>query len=676
MGAGLDLAARRKDGTEFPVDISLSAIATDEGMLISAAVRDVSERKLYESLLQSAPDAIVVVDATGTIRLVNRQVETLFGYHRTELLGRSVDMLVPLRVKDMHPQRRAGYTHDPRTRPMGAGLDLSARRKDGSEFPVDISLSAIQTKEGTLVSAAIRDISERKVAEERNRLAAIVDASTDAIVGQTVDGVITSWNPAAERLYGYTASEAIGRSTAMVYPPEGDELARTLETLRRGERIEGLEATRVGKDGAHIDVLVSVSPIRDEQGRIVGIASISRDMTEKFAAARQRERLEAELQQSQRLESVGQLAGGIAHDFNNLIAVILNYATFVSEELDDRPKLKEDVEEIHRAAERAAALTRQLLIFSRRELPHPEVIDLNSVVGDMRKLLQRTIGEHIELVTRTADDLWSVTADRGQIEQVIMNLAVNARDAMPQGGRLVIETSMSLLDEEYVAAYVALAPGRYVRLTVADTGTGMTPEVADRAFEPFFSTKPKGKGTGLGLATVYGIVNQSGGKVSLYSEPARGTSVTIHLPATASATSAATQVVPKEQLQGHGEHVLLVEDEAAVRVAARRILQGHGYSVFDAPTPAAAIQAASDPARRIDLVLTDVVMPEMSGLELAARLKEQRPSLRVIYMSGYPQEVITHQGLVTSELELIEKPFTREALLRAVAGALARDRLG
>ena len=681
MGAGLELSGRRKDGTEFPVDISLSSIKTDEGLLVSAALRDVTDRKrvedrnrLFQSLLEAAPDAIVVVDAKGEIRLVNRQLEVLFGYTREELLGKSVDLLVPDRVRGIHPGHRSKYVADRRTRPMGARLDLSARRKDGTEFPVDISLSSVETSEGILVSAALRDVSDLKRAEERNRLAAIVDSSSDAIFAKTLEGTITSWNPAAERIYGWSALEAIGRSVAMIYPSDReDELISTLQRVRAGERVEGLQTVRMHRSGVLIDMVVSMSPIRDERGNIVGAASIGRDITDQLAATKQRQRLETELQQSQRLESVGQLAGGIAHDFNNLIAVVMNYATFVADELEDRPALREDVEEIRRAGERAAALTRQLLIFSRREVAHPELLDINSVVSDMRKLMERTIGEHIELLTNTATELWPVLVDRGQLEQVLMNLSVNARDAMQHGGRLLIETSNAQLDEDFVAVLPGLAPGQYVRLAVSDSGEGMTRQVADRAFEPFFTTKPKGQGTGLGLATVYGIVSQAGGKVGIYSEVGRGTTVSIHLPAAETEVRALASVQTSEQLQGHGESVLLVEDEPGVRGAARRILGRGGYAVLEAETPAAALALIGDRDRPIALVLTDVVMPEMSGMELVRRIRVQRPDVPVLFMSGYPQEVIAQQGLAPSDMRLLEKPFTRAALLAAVGAALVRS---
>ena len=673
------LEIRRKDGTTFPLDLSLTPTPGPGGAgLYSMTIRDLDARKrveergrLFELLLEAAPDAIVVVDTRGEIRLINRQLEVLFGYRRDELIGKSVDVLVPDQMREVHRRHRGTYVTDPHTRPMDSGLDLSARRKDGTEFPVDISLSTVETSEGILVSAAVRDLTDVKRAEGRNRLAAIVDSSNDAIYAKTLEGIITSWNPAAERIHGWTADEAIGQGVAMLYPPDRAEEHRSiLAGVRAGDRVDGLETVRLHKSGDRIDMVVSISPIRDERDEIVGAASIGRDITESVAAAKQRERLETQLQQAQRLESIGQLAGGIAHDFNNLIAVVMNYATFVADELEDRPALKEDVEEIRKAAERAAALTRQLLIFSRREVSHPELLDINSVVKDMRKLLQRTIGEHIELVTNTAEDLWPVLVDRGQLEQIVMNLSVNARDAMSQGGRLLIETSNAELDDEFVATQPGLVAGRHVRLAVADTGHGMTREVADRAFEPFFTTKPKGQGTGLGLATVYGIVSQAQGRVGLYTEPARGTTVSVHFPAAATELPEVGRARTSDDLQGHGEVILLVEDEPAVRGAAKRILGQSGYQVLEAATPTDAVVLSADRARKIDLVLTDVVMPEMSGMDLARRIREQRTDLPILFMSGYPQEVISHQGLVPSEVRLLEKPFTRAALLAAVSRAL------
>jgi len=464
-------------------------------------------------------------------------------------------------------------------------------------------------------------------------------------------------NDAAVRRYGYTRDEFRAMTVASVLtsdqaPPLLSEASDAPDVRRSGPWKHRI------KDGSLIDVdVTSIRLVYDGHGaRLVVID----DLTE-------RKHLEGQLQQSQRLETVGQLAGGIAHDFNNLLAVILNYAEFVTDELPEGP-LRHDVEEIQRAALRAADLTRQLLIFARREATNPKVLDLNTVVEGVEEMLRRTLGEDIDLTLKLAKDLPTVIADPGQIEQVFLNLTMNARDAMPTGGRVVVETSAVDLDEEYAAGRPGVTPGRYVRLSVSDTGIGMSPEVSTRAFEPFFTTKAAGRGTGLGLATVYGIVTQAGGNIGIYSEPGLGTRISIHLPAT---DEAAVRVRPAtEQVvatPGAGRTVLLVEDESAVLLAAARILTGHGYKVLMRGDPEDALQVLADGERRIDLLVTDIVMPGMSGIELGRRAKELRPGLPILYMTGYSQEIISHRGTLPADSNFLQKPFTRRDLLEAVA---------
>jgi PAS domain S-box-containing protein len=552
------------------------------GLRAEHAVDSATARKSIEAkfpgLLEAAQDAMVTVDVLGLIHLANRQAESLFGYSRDELVGLPLDTLIPERVRSVHPAHRASYFANPTARPMGAGLDVQARRKDGTEFPVDISLSSLETHDGVLVTAVVRDVTDRK-------------------------------------------------------------------------RIEKGQAQRAA-----------------------GVIEAKRD--------REQAILEAQLQQAQRMESIGQLAGGIAHDFNNLLAGIMNYAALVSaclhEEmarrglLDDEAfvTLSQDVEEITNVAKRAATLTHQLLIFSRRKVVQPEVLDLNAVVGDMEDLLRRTIGENVDhLRTVFAADLPLIKADRGQIDQVVMNLAVNARDAMPGGGQLDIETTTFEVDDQY-ARLRAIEPGTYVRLTVSDTGTGMSQDVLARAFEPFFTTKPTGEGSGLGLATVYGIVTQAGGDVGIYSEPGLGTTIRINLPATLDAASEPRQPKPEVPLSAKGETVLLVEDEAIVREPLRRMLARYGYAVLAAANADEARVIVHEHEGKIDLLLTDVVMPGSSGKELSVEIAELRPAIKVLFMSGYSQDVIVHQGVLEEGVSLIEKPFTADDLLRQVRDVL------
>ncbi len=447
-------------------------------------------------------------------------------------------------------------------------------------------------------------------------------------------------NEAAVAAYGYSHDEL---------------LATTVDAFERAPNLHGR------KDGSTMEVSVASHPIafRGHDACIV----IAEDVTEK-------ERLRHQLQQSQRIESLGQLAGGVAHDFNNLLAVILGYASFIERRAEPGSADERDVTAIREAGERASRLTRQLLSFARREVVRPTVLDLTGVVLEMEQLLRRTIGEHVVLETTLAPDLWPIMADDGQLEQVLVNLAVNARDAMPGGGTLTLDTENVDVDAAYAQTRPGLAPGRYVRLRVSDTGVGMTPEVAARAFEPFFTTKPKGHGTGLGLATIHGIVTQAGGHVQIYSESGLGTTFTVLLPATEAAVPeppARTQ----DHTPGGGETILVVEDEPAMLEVTRRILDANGYTVLTAGRGTEAIKLASEHDGPIDALLTDVVMPYMLGKDVADRVGALRPGIRVLFMSGYAQNVIGPMGDLTDGHQIIDKPFTEATLLRRLSTLLA-----
>jgi PAS domain S-box-containing protein len=518
-----------------------------------------ADASLYRRLIDLAPDAMVGVDPDGVIVLVNTQAETLFGYGRDELLGRRVEVLVPEAARAVHPQHRSGYLRHPTPRPMGLGLALAARRRDGSEFPAEISLAALDTDTGVLVCASIRDMTERLAAErERERLA--------------------------------------------------------------------LEA--------------------------------------------ELERTERQVLQSQRLESLGQLAGGVAHDFNNLLAVISNYAAFVREEVEAElvttghqrwRQARRDIGNIEQAAEAAASLTRQLLTFARRDVVNARPVDLNGLVGETVELLERTLGEDVALDVRLAPGTPTVLADPGQLQQVVVNVAINARQAMPGGGTIRIETAHVTSSEG----------GDEVHLVVADTGTGMAPDVLARAFDPFFTTRGSSEGTGLGLATVYGIVTQAGGRASLRSEAGAGTEFTAAFPAASAAPLAPPPAVPPPAA-GPGT-VLVVDDEAGIRDVAERILVRHGYDVLVASNADEACDLARRHPGHLDLVVSDVIMPGCNGPELVDRLHEIRPGLPVVFMSGYPGTELQARSSVGTDYELVEKPFNERSLLDAVAGVIARS---
>jgi PAS domain S-box-containing protein len=686
---------RHKDGSAIAVSLSLSPIVDDVGTVIGVASvsRDISERLRaevkFQGLLEAAPDAIIGIYRDGNIALVNAQAERLFGYTRAELLGQPVEILVPQYARGDHPGHRRGYLAEPLPRPMGAGMQLAGLRKDGSQFPADISLSSIQTEDGVLVSAAIRDVTERARAEAKFR--GLLEAAPDAIVGITQDGSITLVNTQTERLFGYTRAELLGRPIEILVPDHARHLHPDHRTRYFTEPTPrpmgaGMQLAARRKDGSEFPVEISLSALETEDGVVVSAAI--RDVTDRLEmqAARERlktqaerERLETQLHQSQRLESLGQLAGGVAHDFNNLLGVMLNYTTFVAEQITARAdadphgqwqEVRDDITQIQRAGERATELTHQLLAFGRREVVRPRVVDLNTVIGEIEPFLRRTIGEHIQLHPQPAADLWPVLADPGQLEQVLVNLAVNARDAMPRGGTLSIGTANRTLDEDAARTRTGLSVGRHVELWIADTGTGIPPEVAERVFEPFFTTKPKGKGTGLGLATVYGIVAQAGGHTAISSATGAGTTVTVHLPATDQiAVSAETPPAAQQSGRG-GETVLIVEDEEALREVARRILTRNGYEVLTAADGHEALKVVEHTTQDVHLLLTDVIMPRMLGKELAGKAAELRPSIRVLYMSGYAQPVLASQGTLDPGVTLVEKPFSEATLLARIREVL------
>ncbi len=625
----------------------------------------------FGQLLEAVPDAIVGVDRNGGITFVNGQTEALYGYPRADLIGKPVELLAPERFRASHPDLCAGFFANPQNRPMDAHrADLCGRRRDGSEFPAEISLSAIETATGTVAIAAIRDISERRTVERK--FEQFLEFAPDAVVGVSADGLIALANHQTEALFGYDRDELIGQPLEMLVPARfrgahpGHRADYCAEPRTRPMGA-GVELFAIRKDGTEFPVEISLSSIETEDG-VLATAAV-RDISERAESARERA-LQRQLDRGRRLESVGQLAGGIAHDFNNILAVILNYAEFVSDEIEPDSPAQEDVGEIRRAAERAAALTRQLLIFSRREVAKPETLFLREVIGDLENLLRRALGERIELETKFGEERLPIKMDPGQLEQVLVNLAVNGRDAMPDGGRLVVEVEPARIDEEYSLMHPETDPGVYVRLKVSDTGVGMDAETVERAFEPFFTTKDEG--TGLGLATVYGIVTGAGGRVDVYSEPQVGTTIKIHLPASGEGPVA---IKPAEVARpvGAGEVVMVVEDEPDVRRMAERILTKNGYSVIGTARGVEALEICDRPEQKIDLLLTDVIMPGMLGTELVERVKAIREGIVVVFMSGYSHEVLAPEALAEQrDSAFIEKPFNAGELLRTIRLLLDR----
>jgi hypothetical protein len=595
-------------------------------------------------LLDAAPVAMLAIDETGLIVLANTEAERLFGYRHEELLGRPVELLVPIA--------------NARLQAPATGLQVPGRRQDGSEFLAAISVATVATDTGVLTAATIRDTTERiEVEAERLRLKTEAEAERVKAEGEKTE---------AERV----RLEAEGEKT------EAERVRLEAEVARVKAEGEKTEAERVRLEAERVRLEAEAERVKAEGEKIEAERV-------RLEAEAERERLEGQLHQSQRMESLGQLAGGVAHDFNNLLAVILNYASFVAEELSNAAgsptgtqwegPLK-DVEQIQLAAERARLLTHQLLSFARREVVQARPLSLNSAITRMEQILRRTIGEQIELVIRLGASLPMIVADPGQIEQVVLNLAINARDAMPAGGTLSIDTTAREIMEDE-SSVTGVPAGFYVCFRVGDTGVGMSAEVRDRAFEPFFTSKPRGEGTGLGLATVYGIVSQSGGHTRIYSDEGVGTSISILLPA-------AKQDAARDEFHGRvdrleplvgAETILVVDDEEALREVTRRILTRNGYIVVTASSGAQAMEIAASHVGPIDLVLTDVIMPAMQGPTVAKEVKALRPGIRVLFMSGHAQPVLEAEALLGTEFLLVEKPFDQAILLENVRKVLDRD---
>ena len=618
-----------------------------------SALKDTAGR--LAAVIATSLDAVISADASGTIREFNPAAERIFGVSAAEAVGAPIDLVVP--EERRAPVRRLLAGED--TELLGRRLEMNARDGSGEEFPVELVITRIQA-EPPLYSGFIRDLrdarrAQQALAETNRRYRQIVETTSEGIWTIDAEARTTFVNQPAAEMLGYEPEELIGQTPLDLLEPESrEEVVAALQRRREGEE-EQYTVTFLHKDGHPVQIVISATPLYEDDGTFAGSFAMMTDVTARMRAERERLELEARLHQAQRLETVGQLAGGVAHDFNNLLSVIEGYADFVAAEVADRPAALDGIDEIRRAAERAATLTRQLLTFSRRDLANPERVDLRTAVSDVRDLLARTLGKQVELDIEMSDGPASVEIDVQQFEQVLLNLAVNARDAMPDGGRLSI--ALRRRDDGCV------------EIAVTDTGTGMSEEVCARAFDPFFTTKPPGEGTGLGLATVYGIVAQAGGEVRLESEPDGGTRVTLELPEAPSEDDDATSPGAPEARPARGQTILLVEDEESVRAMAARILRRHGYDVVEAAGAQEALATFRSLDERPDLVLTDVAMPRMSGVELAARLGKSSPP--VVFMSGYTDESVGNPDVLARSAGFLQKPFSAAALLHRVGEALA-----
>ncbi len=662
------------------------------GLIVDLSHHRLAEERLLASearksaILEGALDCIVTMDHRGDVLDFNPAAERTFGYRRAEVIGRPmVDLIVPPIHRAEHRQGMARYLETGVTRVIGRRIEMTAMRADGAEFPVELAITRVAGPGPPVFTGFLRDITDRRRAEAELRgtlslLSATLESTADGILVVDSSGrivrlnrkFIAMWRIPPGILEARDDDQAIAFVLSQLKDPEAFVAkVRELYAQPEAESFDVLEF----KDGR---VFERYSMPQRIDGASVGRVWSFRDVTARRQAEAALRESEDQLRQSQKMDAIGRLAGGVAHDFNNLLTVILGYGEQMLERVPARDPLRASIAEIQSAAERAAALTRQLLAFSRRQVLESRSLDLNRIAAGTGDLLRRLIGEDIQLELKLDPTLGHVLADEHQLQQVILNLAINARDAMPDGGKLTIATANTDVDKSHADPQLPVPPGRYVRLLVSDTGVGMDAATRARVFEPFFTTKELGKGTGLGLATVYGIVSQSGGYILLASEPGQGSVFQVYLPRLDATTpTGAREVAASDpgQLPGGHETVLLVEDEAVVRELMRETLAQHGYRVLSARSSEEAMRLSANHAGLIDMLVTDVVMPGMGGSDLAARLVGDHPRICVLFISGYADDARLREGVREGQAAFLQKPFTRVALALKVREALdARQR--
>jgi len=812
IGIGREVTGQRRDGTMFPMDLSVGEAKRDGQSIFVGIIHDLTDRERQErairetaarlqALVETAVDGMIMIDAAGNVLMFNPACEKLFGYLASEVIGQNVKMLMPAPYRDEHDRYLDNFHRTGVRKIIGIGREVTGQRKDGTTFPMNLSVGEAKQDGENVFVGIVHDLTERARAEQAVRdsersFRLLVEGVTDyAIYMLDLDGRVASWNGGAQRIKQYEAGEIIGRHFRQFYLPEeraGGEPERNLEHARREGRFEA-ETWRIRKDGSKFWASVVIDPIRSENGQLIGFAKVTRDISERrraeqtiretaarievlfetavdgiimidahgciskfnpaceklfgYAAAEvigqnvkmlmpapyrdehdrylesyqrtgvrkiigigrevrgqrkdgsvfpmdlsvgeakqdgesvfvgivhdlsERKHTEEQLVQAQKMEAVGQLSGGIAHDFNNLLTVIVGNAEFLADELKARHDLQRLADSIVQAGERGAELTQRLLAYGRRQTLNPVEIDCNQLVAGMRKLLQRTLSEEIDIKVSLDPELASAFADAGQLENAILNLAINAKDAMPDGGSITITTANIHLDARYAEQHPEVHPGDYAMIAVTDDGSGMPKEILEHVFEPFFTTKDVGKGSGLGLSMVYGFVKQSNGHVAIYSEPGLGTTVRIYLPATATAAERAPSLPAEVDETAAGkETVLVAEDDPFVRAYAVNCLQSFGYRVVEAVDGRDALNKLSGGVSA-DLLFTDVVMPGgINGWELAVNARKVRPELKVLLTSGYALEALAERGRLPAGAVVLNKPYRKAELARRVREALA-----
>ena len=682
----IEVTAIRRDGTEFPIELAISPAKLGEEWSFSAFIRELTEQKKseeavklverrYHQLFEDMPVGLYRSTPEGQLIDVNPAMVAMLGYPSRDAL-----LATPAVSLYVDPADRVRWTAQMKATGAVLNFDFQARRADGAAIWARDTTFARRDRDGAflLYEGNIEDITARVEAEHavkasERRLVQILEAAPLGIIVSDRKGHLTFANAGAQKLLGSGIVQGVGvdglaevyqayaAGTNDFYPTERQPLVRALNG--EASAVDDMEI----RHGTLVTSLhVQGAPIVDNDGNVTAAVVAFFDTTDKRV-------LEAQLRQTSKMEAVGQLAGGVAHDFNNLLTVIMSYGAMLLEQLDAADPHRDDVQEIALAADRAAALTRQLLAFSRQQVMQPRVVSINVVISDIEKMLRRVIGEDVELAISLDPAVAAINADPGQLEQVLMNLVVNARDAMPRGGRLCISTSNSELSSESAQGSLHAPSGDYVMLAVSDTGTGMTDEVKQRLFDPFFTTKDQGRGTGLGLSMVYGIVKQSEGEIYVYSEVGQGSTFKIYFPRVGMPADALSRAAEPNEVPQGKETLLVVEDDVTLRTLAARVLKNCGYTVYVAAGGVEALEIVCDPTTFVDAVVTDVVMPGMNGRELLERLLACRPQMKSLLMSGYTDDDVLRRGVLQGQTAFLQKPFTPEQLARKVRGVLDRE---
>ena len=653
------------DGIEgFTTDIS-SLKASQEELRLA--------KRKYQDIFQNATEGIFQTSMDGSYISVNPALARIYGYDSPEeMMANLTDIQKQLYVM---PERRSDFVRIMEKHHFVVRFESQIRRRDGSVIWISENARAVRDESGTIryYEGSVVDVTARKRAEEalekeRSMLRTLIDHWPDHIYVRNREGRYLLSNMAhTQSLTMNSPSEVEGKRAEDFFVPSraAQFTIEDMDLMEGGEAVLDREEVRNRGETSEQWVLTSKLPLRNKEGEILGLVGITRDIT-------RHKRLEEQLLQSQKMEAVGTLAGGVAHDFNNILTAILGYSEMIVSRAAQDERLRSDAEQIYAGGLRAAALTQQLLAFSRKQIVQTRVLNVNTVVQGMESMLRRLVGENLQFVCKLRPEVSAVRADGGQLEQVVMNLVVNARDAMPEGGSLVIETANVMLDEEYTSQHAGVKPGRYARISVSDTGTGIPPQIIKRIFEPFFTTKEQGKGTGLGLATSYGIIVQSGGHIGVYSEMGSGTTFNIYLPACEQSTVDLADVEGRGEIPRGTETILLVEDDVSVRTLTAASLADLGYAVLEASNGEEALSQIAE--RRdhssIDLVLTDVVMPKLGGKRLAESIEQVRPETKILFTSGYNEEAVLLQGILEDEFAFLQKPFTLPSLAAKVRGVL------